>query len=454
MKIDYAKLSDVTGEITISIEEKDYAEKVEKELKDFAKKANIPGFRPGKAPKDMIRRKYGDAAKADAVQELVSEALYNYIKDNDLKVLGNPVADRSNNLDVQATEHTLKFQVGLAPDLDIKVDKDLHIPYYKIEVSDEMIDRQDQALRRRFGKQEPGDTVDETALVKGTITELNEDGTIKEGGIEVENGIVSPQYFRSEDQRKLFLGKHVNDEVVFNPAATCDGNEAEMSSMLNIDKEDVANHKGDFLFVIKEIIVLNPAQLGEEYYKEVFGDDKVKDETEYRNAVRAMIEASLTGDQNYRFSVDAQKTIRDMVGAIELPDDILKAFLISQNENLNADNIDKEYEGIRDELVWDIEKDTVARNLKVEVKEEDLLNTARLMARNQFAQYGMMNVPGDALDRYANEIMKDERARNQVARQTADMKTFAAIREAVTLDEKTVSVEEFNKLFTDEAAAE
>ena len=227
-----------------------------------------------------------------------------------------------------------------------------------------------------------------------------------------------------------------------------------MSSMLNIDKEDVANHKGDFLFVIKEIIVLNPAQLGEEYYKEVFGDDKVKDETEYRNAVRAMIEASLTGDQNYRFSVDAQKTIRDMVGAIELPDDILKAFLISQNENLNADNIDKEYEGIRDELVWDIEKDTVARNLKVEVKEEDLLNTARLMARNQFAQYGMMNVPGDALDRYANEIMKDERARNQVARQTADMKIFAAIREAVTLDEKPVSVEEFNKLFTDEAAAE
>lgn len=448
MKVDYAKLSDVTGEISISIEEKDYAEQVEKELKDFAKKASVPGFRPGKAPKDMIRRKYGEAAKADAIQEIVSDALYNYIKDNDLKVLGNPIADHSNNLDVDAKEHTLKFKVGLAPELDIKVDKNLHVPYYKIEVSDEMIDRQDEALRRRFGKQEPGDTVDATAVVKGSITELNEDGTVKEGGIEVENGIVSPQYFQSEEQRNLFMGKHVGDEVVFNPWATCNGNEAEMSSMLNIDKEDVANYKGNFLFMIKEIIVLKPAELGEEFYKEVFGEGKVKDETEYRNAVRAMIENSLVGDQNYRFTIDAQKAITDMVGAVELPDEILKNFLISQNEALNAENIDKEYDAIRDELVWDLEKDTVARNLKVEVTEEDVKNTARMMARNQFAQYGMMNVPDDALDRYADEIVKDERSRNQVVRQTSDMKIYAAIREAVTLDEKPVTVDEFNKLFT------
>jgi trigger factor len=455
MKVDYAKLSEVIGEVSITISENDYAEKVEKELKDFAKKAVVPGFRPGKAPKDMIRRKYGEAAKADAIQDVVSDALYNYIKDNDLKVLGNPIADASNTLNVDGAEHTLKFRVGLAPELTINVDKNLHIPYYKIEISEDMIKRQDEALRRHFGKQDQGEEVDETALVKGTITELNEDGTVKEGGVVVENGIVSPQYFRNEDQRKLFLGKKVADEVVFNPAATSDGNEAELSSMLNIDKDEVANHKGDFLFSIKEILVLKPAELGEEFYKSAFGDDKVKDEAEYNNALRAMIESSLTGDQNYRFTIDAKEVITNMVGAVELPDEILKDFLMRQNESLNKDNIDSEYDAIRDEIVWDLEKDIVAKNLKVEVKEDDLINTARIMARNQFAQYGMMNVPENALDQYAKEIVKDQKSREQVARQTADMMTFAAVREAVTLDEKPVTVEEFNKLFAPaEEAAE
>jgi trigger factor len=447
MKVDYAKLSEVIGEVTITISENDYAEKVEKELKDFAKKAVVPGFRPGKAPKDMIRRKYGEAAKADAIQDVVSDALYNYIKDNNLKVLGNPIADASNTLNVDAAEHTLKFRVGLAPELNINIDKNLHIPYYKIEVSEDMVKRQDEALRHRFGKQDQGEEVDESALVKGTITELNEDGTVKEGGVVVENGIVSPKYFSNEDQRKLFIGKKVADEVVFNPAATCNDNEAEISSMLNIDKEEVANHKGDFLFSIQEILVLKPAELGEEFYKAAFGDDKVKDETEYNNALRAMIESSLTGDQNYRFTIDAKEVITNMVGAVELPDEILKDFLMRQNESLNKENIDSEYDAIRDEIVWDLEKDIVAGNLKVEVKEEDLLNTATLMARNQFAQYGMMNVPEDALKHYAQEIVKDQKTREQVARQTVDMKTFAAVREAVTLDEKPVTVEEFNKLF-------
>lgn len=455
MKIDFSKLSDVTGEITLTLEEKDYAEKVEKELKDYAKKATLPGFRPGHAPKDLIRRKFGPSLKAEAIQDTVGDALYNYIKENDLNVLGNPVADPSNNLDIEATEHTLKFKVGLAPEMTFKVDKDLHIPYYKIEVTDEMIDRQDEALRKRFGKQEPGDTVNETALVKGTITELNADGTVKEGGIEVENGIVSPQYFSNEDQRKLFLGKHVGDEVTFNPWATCNGNEAELSSMLNIDKDDVKNHQGDFLFVIKEIIVLNPAQLGEEFYKEAFGDT-VKDETGYRAAVKAMIENSLTADENYRFSIDAQKAIRDLAGELELPDDILKAFLISQNEALTPENIDEEYKSIRDELVWDLEKDHVARQLDVKVTDEDLNQSARMIARQQFAQYGMMNVPDDALEKYADEMLKDEKTRNRLARQTGDMKVYGAIKEAVSADEKQVSVEEFNKLFTDaeESAAE
>ncbi len=453
MKIDYAKVNDVIGEITMVVEESDYADKVKKQLKEIGKKHAEPGFRPGHVPAGLIEKKYGKAVKYDEINKLVGEAIFDYIKENKINVLGNPIPDKANAINDDVKEFTLKFKVGVAPEFEVKIDKDLHIPYYNIKVTDEMVDRQDEALRRRFGKQEPGEEVDATALVKGVITELNEDGTVKDGGVVVENGIVAPQYFKSEDQRNLFVGKHVGDSVVFNPAATCESNPTEMASMLNLPKEEAEKHQGDFRFDIKEIIVLKPAEFNEEFFKEAFGDN-VKDETEYRDAVRKMIESSLTGDQNYRFTIDAEKVIRKEVGDIELPDEVLKEFLISQNEALNEENIDKEYDQIRSQLIWDLEKDKMLNALEIKVEEADLQNTARLMARNQFAQYGMTNVPDDAVEHYAEEILKDEKARNTIYRQTSDMKLFNAIRAAVSLDEKEVSVDEFNELFRAEAAAE
>lgn len=452
MKIDYAKINNVTGEITMVVEESDYADKVKKQLKEIGKKHAEPGFRPGHVPAGLIAKKYGDAVKYDEINRLVGDAVFDYIRSNDINVLGNPIPDKANAIDKDAKEFTLKFKVGVAPDFELKLDKDLHVPYYKINVTDEMIERQNDQLRRRFGKQEPGDEVDETALVKGVIAELNEDGTVKEGGVMVENGIVAPQYFKSDDQRKLFMGHHVGDQIVFNPAATCDSNPTELSSMLNLPKEEAEQYKGDFRMDISEIIVLKLAELGEEYYKEVFGDD-VKDEAAYRDAIKKMIEQSLVGDQNYRFTIDAKEAVEKMVGDIELPDDILKEFLISQNENLTAENVDEQYPAIRKELVWDIEKDKMVRQLDVKVEEDDLLNTARLLTRNQFAQYGMTNVPEDAVEKYASEILKDEKARPSVYRQAQDMKLYSALHNVVSLDEKEVSVDEFNKLFTDATEA-
>lgn len=446
MKIDYQKLNDVTGELTIVVEEQDYAEKVKKQLKEIGRKRPEPGFRAGKVPAALLEKKYGKAVKYDEINKLVGDTVYEYIKENNLNVLGNPIPDKANAIDDDAAEFTLKFKVGVAPEFDVKLDKDVHVPYYIIEVTDEMVQRQDEALRRRFGRQEPGDEVDDTALVKGVITELNADGTVKGDGVVVENGIVAPQYFKNEDQRKIFLGKHPGDTVVFNPYATCDGSVTELSSMLNISKEIAPEYKGDFQFDIKEIIVLKPAELNEEFFKQAFGED-VTSEAEYKDAVKRMIEASLTGDQNYRFTIDAENVIRKEVGDIELPDEILKEFLLSQNKDLTTESLETEYNGIRNQLVWDLEKDKIATNLGVKIEEKDLLETAKLFARQQFAQYGMSNVPDDAVDHYAQQMLKDEKSRGQIIRQTSDMKLFGAIRNAVTLDEKKVSVDEFNALF-------
>lgn len=448
MKIDFEKIDDVNGVVTVTVAEQDYADDVKKELKKISKTHSEPGFRAGHVPAGLIEKKYGKAVKYDTVTKAVGEELYKYITDNNLPVLGNAIPDKGNDLDPEKSDYTLKFRLGLAPKMDIKADKSLTIPFYHITVSEDMIDKQDEHMRRRFGKQEPGEEVDATALVKGVISELNEDGTLKEGGLKVENGIVAPQYFKSEDQKALFMGKKVGDTVVFNPWATCDGNAAEMSSMLNIDKNAVDSYKGDFCMEIKEIIVLKPAELGEEYYKEVFGaEGGVTDEKSYREALKKMIENQLGADENYRFTIDTKEVVKEAVKDVQLPDEVLKEYLIMQHEDVNADNVDEVYAGMRGQLLWDLAQETLATAMGIEVNDEDMKNTARLMARQQFAQYGMDNVPDEAVDRFADDILKDKKSLDQIRANTMDMKFFNSLKAAVTLDEKNVTPDEFGALF-------
>lgn len=446
MNVTYEKIDDVNGIVTVEMKSADYAENVKKALKNIAKNRPEPGFRPGKTPTALIQKKYGDAVKYDEINKAASEAIYNYIKDNKLRVLGNPMPQADDKFDLKNDDFTFKFKVGLAPEITSPVNKDMKVPYYNIEVSEQMIDDQDQGLRRRFGKQESGESVESNAVVKGVITELNEDGTVKEGGIVVEDGIVSPEYFKNDDQKAAFEGKKVGDVIKFNPAATCDSNVTEMSSMLHIDKDDVENHKGDFNFEIKDIIVLRPAELGQEYYDQLFGKDKVTDEAGYRQGVKDMITAQLHNDSDFRFTIDSKDAILKAVGEIQLPDEVLKDYLKQANETLNDENIDEEYAKARPQLIWQLVSDAVAEALKVEVTEEDVLNLAKAIARNQFAQYGMANVPEDILEKYAGEIVKGQQG-DQVRNQAMESKLYNAIKDAVTLEEKTVDVEAFNKLF-------
>lgn len=455
MKIDYEQLDDVNGLITITVDEQDYADDVKKELKKVSKSHSEPGFRVGKVPFGIIEKKYGKAVKYDVVSKAVGNELYKYIGDKNLPVLGQPIPGKENELNPDEKEYKLTFKIGLAPSLDIKADKEMHIPFYNIEITDEIIDKQDDHLRSRFGKQVSGEEVDETALVKGSITELDADGNVKEGGKVVDNGIVAPQYFKDKEQTALFIGKHVGDVVKFNPSKTCDGNAAELSSMLNVDKKVAEEYKGDFNFDIKEILVLKKAEPGEEYYKDAFGENGgVTDEKTYREALKRMIADSLAPEENYRFTMDARDIILDKVKDAKLPDEVLKEYLVMNNKDIDEKNVDEIYNGMKNGLLWDIAKDSLGVQLAVEVTDDDVKNTARMMARQQFAQYGMANIPDDAVERFADDILKDTKSIGQIKARTADMKFFNALKNAVSLDEKTVSAEEFNNLFKEEKVAE
>jgi trigger factor len=447
MNVEFNKIDNVNGVVTVMISEEDFADKIKQQLKQIGKTRPEPGFRAGHVPAGILEKKYGKAVRYDVIDKVVSEALFDFIKKEELRVLGNPMPDVNAMPNLDEKEIVFKFKVGLAPEINVNVDNNLTITYYNIKVSDEMIEKQDEALRRRFGSQVPGETVEPNALVKGVLTELNEDGSVKEGGIVVENGIVSPQYFSSEEQRNLFIGKNVGAAIDFNPAATCNNSAAELSSMLHISKDEVEAHQGNFRMDISEIIVLRPAELNQEYFDEVFGSDKVHNEEEYRQGVSDMIANQLKGDQNYRFSIDAREAVMNQVGTLTLPDEVLKDYLKSQSEELTDETVDAEYNKLRGDLEWQLTRDQIAKQLEIKLEEEDLINIAKMAARSQFAQYGMTSVPDDVLAKYATDILKDAKARENMANQALDMKLFNGIRAKANIEEKDVTVEEFNQLF-------
>ena len=445
------KIDNVTGKITVSIEENDYQDKVIKELKEIGRTHVIDGFRKGQVPVGMLKKKFGKNVLLETINKVTYDALLKYIEDNKINILGEPIIENVKQIDFDKDkDFSFNFEVGFAPVINVTVDKKLSIPRDEngnIEVDEEMIKTQQEHFDNRFGKQVPGDEVDAKALVKGAMKELNEDGTEKEDGLKVEKTIVSPEYFKNEDQKKLFLGKKLNDKVVFNPSATCDGNISEMASMLNVDKAK-ADIKSNFEMEIQEIIVLKKAEHNQELYDSVFGKDSVKNEDEYVAKLKELIANQLVNDSNYRFTIDSEEIIKKQVGELELPVEFLKKWLVYKTpDKYNAENVGEEVTKMLPHLQWQLIKEQLMGNFKIEVKEEDVLAIGKMLAAQQFAQYGMTNIPEETLEKYAKEMIGNENYRQNIINRAVDEKLFAAIKNAVTLDNKNISAKDFNKLF-------
>ncbi|MCM1292850.1 MAG: trigger factor [Bacteroides sp.] len=449
MNISAKNIDAVSQRLTVEVVEADYQSKVKEELKKIGRTHQIPGFRKGHISINDLQRRFGRQVTSDVINQIVFEAVMKYIDENKLNVLGQPMPVEVKELDLKnQKEFTFEYDLALAPQLDVKVDKDLKLPYYEIEVSDKMIDEQDAAFRKRFGAQVPGEVFEEDSLVKGAIMQLNEDGTVKEGddAIQVVSGIVAPMYFVDKSEATKFDGKKVGDKVVFNPRNAAGGNATEISSMLNIDKDRVAEVTGDFEMSISEIIVVRSAELGEEFYTNVFGKDKVKNEEEYRQAVKELIAGELKSNSEMLFRVSARKQLLETYGNMQLPDAILKAWLISRNEELNAENIDERYAAMTEDLKWQLIKENIANTLQVKINDDDLLQFAKGIAQRQFAQYGMTNMDDETLTNYAKNIIEDKNYRNRLIEQVGDSKLFGALQAAVTLDVKKVSLDEFKEV--------
>ena len=440
----------VSGLLTVKLEKADYQEKVDKSLKTFRQKAQIPGFRKGMVPMSLVKKMYGKSVIAEEVNKLLSEKVYDYIKSNNVNMLGEPLPNEEKQqvIDFDTMEEfEFVFDIALAPEFKAEVSNTDKVDYYTIEVTDEMVENQVKAYTQRNGKYDQVSAYEDNDMLKGLIAELDENGNTKEGGIQVEGAVLMPSYMKNDEQKAIFANAKVNDVLVFNPNAAYDGHDAEIASLLKIEKEAAAEMKSNFSFQVEEITRFVPGDLNQELFDQVFGKDAVKTEEEFRAKVKEGIAAQFVADSDYKFLIDARKMLMEKVGKLEFPDALLKRIMLLNNKEKGEEFVAENYEKSVEELTWHLIKEQLVKDNEIKVEQEDVINMAKDATKAQFAQYGMMTVPEDILENYAQEMLKKKENVDGLVGRVVEAKLATALKAKVTLNNKTVSMEEFNKMF-------
>lgn len=453
MKITFENPDKVNGLMTIVVEEADYSQEVEKTLKDYRKRANIPGFRPGQVPMSLIKRQVGPQVKADSINKVLGEQLQKYIIDNKIQMLGQPMAAEGHEpVDLEKdAPYEFKFDIAVAPEFSIELtDKD-KVAYYDITVDDKIIDQQVDMFTSRSGHYDKADVYDpnERDMLVGDLRELDAEGNTLEGGIEVSEAKIMPQFIKVDDQRKLFDGAKPGDIITWNPREAYPENDYEVSSLLKIEKDKVAEHTGSFSYQITEISRFVKAEVNKDLFEGVYPGKGIETEQQFRDAIAEGLKAQFATDSDYKFLQDLRKYAEEKVGDLTFPEAILKRVMLQNNQDKGADFVEKNFDASIKELKWHLIREKLAEANGVKIEDADVTNAAKEMARAQFAQYGMNDVPEEYLENYAKEMLKKRETVDNLVERAIDHKLTLAVKDVVKLDKKSVTLDEFNKLFSE-----
>ena len=451
MKISFENSDKVNGLLTLTVEEADYKENVEKTLKDYRKKANIPGFRQGMAPMGMIKRQFGTSVKVDEINKVLGEQMYKYIQDNNIQMLGEPLpSDKQTPVDVEGDgPYTFMFDIAVAPEFNVELTGKDKIDYYTIAVDDKTIDQQVDMYASRSGHYDKVETYQANDMLKGDLRELDENGNTKEGGITVEAAVLMPEYIKVEDQKKLFEGAKLGDVITFNPRKAYPESDIEISSLLKIKKEEAADVTADFTYQITEISRYTEAEVNQELFDQVYGKDVVKDEKEFREKIADNLKAQFAVDSDFKFIQDVRKYVEDKIGTLTYPDALLKRIMLNNNKDKGQEFVDKNYDKSIKELTWHLAKEQLVKANNIKIEDADVKEAAKEAARAQFAQYGMNNIPDEYIDNYATDMLKKKEYVDSLVDRSIDRKLTEVLKGVVKLNEKTATLEEFNKMMSE-----
>jgi trigger factor len=445
MNITRENIDDLNAVLKVNIGKADYEEKVENVLKDYRKKANIKGFRPGMVPIGLIKKMYGKAVKIDEINKTVTENIQKFLTDEKIEILGDPMpkADEQEIIDFDnQDDFKFSFELGLAPVIELNISSKNKLSFYKIAVDEKMKNDFVGNYTRRFGEFKKAEVTEEKDILKGNIAKIDAQGNIIPEGISVENATLSIDIIKDEEIKKVFIGRNEKEQIDFDIKKAFP-NENEIAGLLKKKKEEIGDLEGNFRFTISEITRFHPAVPGQELYNRIYGEGIVNSEDEFMNKIEEEISVSLKRESDFKLMQDVKKLTLEKT-EFRLPEDFLKRWLLKVNENTTGEQIEKEFDSFRHDLKWQLIRNRVAKDNDMKISEEELQKEAENITRYQFQQYGLFYATDEQIANYAKETLKKEEDAKRIADKILDDKVLAHLKELVKIEEKIVTVEEFN----------
>jgi len=453
MEIIKDQIDELNANIKIQLTTEDYNPKVEASLKDIKKKANMKGFRPGMVPMGLVKKMYGQSVILDEVNKLVSESLTKYITDEKLNIIGEPIPSEKQQTPIDfdtQKEFEFIFDIGLRPEFEFSLNKKLKIPFYNIQPDEELINRYIESHTSKYGTMNTIDEVIDGAFMKGDLVQVDTEGNNLEEGITKEMAAISTDHIKDEEIKKTFLGAKLNDEIKFDIKKVFSG-DAELAGIIGIDKSEVEGLSPDFKYILKEITKFDKAEVNQELFDKVYGEGEVKSEEEFKEKIIAEIKLNSVRDSDYKFLMDAREKLISKV-EVPLPEDFLKRWLLMKEDNkeIKEEDFEKDFPKFMQDIKWQLISAKVVEENKIEVSYEEVKDLAIQYTEMQFIQYGLPagSFPQEQLEQYATEqfLKKEDEVRRLYDKKYED-KVVAFIKETVKLDEKEISIEDFNKMF-------
>jgi trigger factor len=449
MNITRVSANALNAVLSIKLEKNDYETRVNNVLADYKKKARIDGFRPGKVPMGLINKMYRKPVLVEELNKLVSESLSKYMFDEKLNILGEPLPhiDSSKTIDWDVdNEFEFKFDLGLAPEIDVKISPKDKYPFYLIKVDDTMISKYIESFTQRFGELISIDTIGEKDLLKVDLQQLDADNNPLENGILAKDITLSVEMVKEESIKSDLMALK-KDQTLIIDIKKAYPSDTEIAGMLKIEKEKVAQLQGNFLLQLNDISHFKAAQVNQELFDKIYGPGVVNSEKEFHNKIIEDASQVLKQDSEYRFRIDAKETLIKKT-RFDLPVEFLKRWLLEINEGkYTVEQIEKDFEHFEEDLRWQLIKDKISEENQLEVSDDDLKGAAIETARMQFRQYGMNNVPDEHLEEFARRMLERKDDKNNLKAKVVEDKVVSFIKNTVKLDEKEISSEKFNKLF-------
>lgn len=459
MNITQESTGDLTATLQVHFTQEDYQGEVDKQLKDYQRKASIPGFRPGKVPFGMVKKMYGKAVIADQIDKLLGEAVAKHIEDNNLQILGNPLpnTEKSPTLDLDnQTEFDFYFDLGLSPEVDPSLDDKIKIEEFEIAVDDEELNDQIASIQKKYGNYTNPEIAAAGDMIAGDFDELDAEGNVLEGGIK-KNSSVFMEYMPDEKIKKKFIGLKIGDSLTVDPRKLVK-NEFELNYILGIKQEQADLLKSDFRFTVTQISRVEPATLDQEFFAKLFPNGEVTSEEVFREKIREELQANHKSDAERKLLTDIQKTLVE-ANQMALPDEFLKRYFVATNtdEKITPEKIISDYDETSNALRWQLIENTILKKYEIKVSIED----AKEYVKNYFRKNDNLNLEHEhaegeehnheleaenkekRLDMIAEQVLKNEKEARQIFQVLYDAKLLALYREKLSITTKKATYKEF-----------